>query len=518
MNAAFSMTLVLLASPAPAVAQGDWTALPLPGSTEAHSQKTAPSIVAEGRHIYMSERDADAGETLMPLVPAETVTLLLEARAREAGQELALLPGMPPLLASGSSAALEAARVTLSELEAESEALAFDLQVCISALGVAKAGMSDSCEGPHVFANHSGRFRPGELIEFGERETRPFLAGYRVDVAADSGVAAPIVGEVVTGQLIRLSAHRVSGGSKFFVQGVLDFSELAGLELFETDAPDLGSVQQPLVDSCQLAFSALASSGVPIVIELENTPLKNAHFKVVLRFDNRSASESTLDLVDLSFLAQASPRLPLFELGSDRFFRGVASESTFAAIPTRALTSLASERRGNAGLYASSRALLIDEGHAESAAKIRQLIAGYEGGRLSTGQIEVRHGALLARLPSTSFAPTRLVVGRERTELVGYRAEIAPEIWMPVPNVQRLFNGLVLDARQTASELHAAAVSVRSGDAQVVSRFESNLGRIQLRPRAQIESQRVLKPSAEKQVLWRESEDVTELSVIFSKS
>jgi len=517
MHAILPLTLALL--PAQGSATGEWTALPLPAITRDGAQANAMPLVANGQHIFLAPRDRSTHESRGALVPNEVVTMLLEARAHEAGHELTLLPGGPPLLASGTESALAAAHQTLGELRSAAAGLQFRVRYWIyEPMNTSEQDLLADT-GTHM-EFHEGTFLPGEPIEFGERSRQPFLANYDIDVAHDSGVAAPSIGEIVTGRRLSLTAHRIAGGKRLFVQGVLDLAELESLAVFETEAPDLGIVQQPTVASLQLAFSAEATPGQPVEISIAGAPLSIADFTVRLLFEDTAPmnepSDSKLELLDLSFLSQSSPKLPLVELAADMYFRGAAAESAFPPIPTRALTSTASDRRGTSGLYACSSAILVDLNHAESADKLKALIAGYEAGRLQAGHIEIQHGALQVRLPSTSFAPTRLIVGRERTTIRGYSAEIAPETWMPVANVERSFDGLVFDASQATHELRCGAVATRSSAPKVIKRLDANLGQLQLQQRGQIEANRTLAAGAPPSELWRKSEEQPSLTVIFS--
>lgn len=520
MHVAFLPALIVLAVSTPNQADSEWVALDGLGLTRARSQPSISALVPDGRHIFIEPRDPYELEPTSPLVPNETVTQLLEARAREAGQELSLLPGGPPLLASGSKAALDAARSTLGELSAAGSSLEFQVRFWI--YEPAKENEVDifKHDSNHL-EFHMGTFQPGERIEFGERKVQPFLANYEIEVANDSGVASPAIGQIVTGRRLSLRAHRVEGGSKFFVQGILDLAELESLESFETDALDLGLLQQPTVGSLQIAFSALTSPDDLIRINVQGAPLVTRDFGVLIKLEEltqvKAQAVSSIELIDLSFLSESSPYLPTFKLGTDRYFQGAASNSLFPAIPARALTSLVSERRGAAGLYASSRTILVDKGYPENAAKLTGLIAGYEAGRLGEGRVEIEFGELKIDMPTTGFAPSRIAVGRERTSLRSYQAEIAPEIWMPSPDVERSFNGLVIDTVQIAGELRCNAIATRSSGEQVISRMDANLGQLQLRPRSQIEAAGTLRSGAETSILWPKLETRPGLSAHFSQ-
>jgi len=104
--------------------------------------------------------------------------------------------------------------------------------------------------------------------------------------------------------------------------------------------------------------------------------------------------------------------------------------------------------------------------------------------RLTSRSVSVTHGDLTARLPVTAGMPARLLIGSESTVLVEYDVQIAPESWMPVPRVERIFDGLVLEACLRDDALALDAWIAATSALGELSRKDTGLGDLQLPQRS----------------------------------
>ena len=67
----------------------------------------------------------------------------------------------------------------------------------------------------------------------------------------------PTLARVIEGTTLHAAVARVDGGKQLFVDAFFDRSELLRIDSLATGSPDLGSVQRPVLRTCQLVFSTL---------------------------------------------------------------------------------------------------------------------------------------------------------------------------------------------------------------------------------------------------------------------
>ena len=283
------MLNLCLALAAALVPQDSWTALRLPELCEESNPAAQLPALDCAEHILLDDSVESPRRTGRALLTAQDVSSLLERVAGAAGRRLSFFPYAPPLLAQGSTADLEWATGALAALDAAGKRN----RVTISAWLVPESwideegaervptGDGDGGNGRH-WSTVAG---PGEEVVFGRRHHEDFVASFDVNVSTDSGVAAPTIGGVFSGETVHLSASRVAGGEKYHLRGQLDLAELVGFEEFEPDTPDLGELRQPRVRSTSLIFSGVATSGEFLRVELEGTPLSKPDWTLYVRVD-----------------------------------------------------------------------------------------------------------------------------------------------------------------------------------------------------------------------------------------
>jgi hypothetical protein len=106
---------------------------------------------------------------------------------------------------------------------------------------------------------------------------------FDVEVAADSGIAAPVLGTAAHGRTLHLRASRIEGGRRIHLAGLLDLADLASLERFDPETPDLGTLQEPRIDFVQVAFAGVVDSGGTLEVEIAGAPLALPGWKLSIR-------------------------------------------------------------------------------------------------------------------------------------------------------------------------------------------------------------------------------------------
>jgi hypothetical protein len=342
----------------------------------------------------------------------------------------------------------------------------------------------------------TARVRSGDTVELGTRASTAFVAGWNVEVAADSGAAAPLVGTALTGDTLHLTACRVEGGAAVHVEGVLDLSELVGLTDFDPETVDLGVLQQPLVRSVQVVFSGRIAHGERLAVELAGTPLSRPDRTLWIEAESTPDPAGDADpaedgggwrVLDLAFVARPAGGLPAARPGAgiDDWARQEALAGPLEPLPPSAVAGqVESARRAGGGprepLHWAGTLLFVPASDPDAVREAESLVRAAEAARLATHTVAIVRGGLRATLPVSAGRPARLRVGEERTWLVDYTVEIAPETWMAEPHIAKAFDGLVLDLLGDEDGVTCAGWIAASAPPAVVSAEHAQLGRLQL--------------------------------------
>lgn len=540
-----TLALALLgAALPPGSSPADWIALPTPSLCEPRMTGSHPGPLSSGSHI-LSRNDGLPlpGSQPTPRLSVSTLLKIVEDDARAKSTRIEFFRSASGLLARGDPAAIDAARARIAEIERAAETLTIDLEIDLVGL-VGLAGRAGPAPGGNGGGTKPGSAPPerfsakssvgsGEEAFLGLREATPFVMSFDVEVAADSGIAAPVLGTATHGRTLHLRAARIEGGRRVHLEGLLDLADLAALERFDPESPDLGTLQEPRIDFVQVAFAGVVEPGGTLEVEIAGAPLALPSWKLSIRAITRAdagggggasgtaggpgravgeASAATqddaFDVIDLSFLASESTSIPDAgpgaELDRQAFF--VQPRRTTIPIPPSAVAATLELRAGDgAGLRPtpawSDDLLILPRSDAAGRAEARALIAAAEKARISTVRIEARRGGLVARFPACSGSPARLLAGRERTALVGYRAEIAPQTWMPAPTVERSFDGLSLAIEVQSGGAECSAWIAGSSGEEVVARQDAQLGRLQILRRNLRAERAVVRPGEPERTL-----------------
>ena len=512
-------------APAPAGATpADWIALPTPRLCEPRAVEAAPAPLAAGSHV-LHPTDGPSLKTAPPPVrlPLPVLSRILEDETAR-GSRLEFFKSAATLLVRGDPASIDAARARIAELDRIAESLAIDLEVELSGSGAPRA--ADARTTSDARTNAAGtsngdakserwtakrRVASGEDAFFGSRLSTAFVMTFDVEVAADSGVAAPVLGSACTGRTIHLRSARVDGGRRVRIEGLLDLADLRSVDRFDPETADLGVVQEPSVDSVQVAFAGVVESGKPLEVKLAGAPLALQDWTLSIRAtakpdeasgaeapakpEDRGAKDSALDVLDLGGLAATPLALSAASPGAvlDRQAPfGPASPTARASsgVPPSAIAAQLDARgsdgsaSGRPSIAWSDDLLLLRRSDGALRSEARALVAGAEAPRLVSRRLEVKRGALAASFPACSGSPARLLVGRERTAVSGYRVQIAPQTWMAAPEVVKVFDGFCLDAEIVTGSADCSVWVAESAPSVVAPRKDAQIGKLEILSRS----------------------------------
>jgi hypothetical protein len=476
---AFLLCLAL----APSSAE-DWTPLPAPSVCRAGLEVFVPPVLSSGSHLELARADAPAAlEPATAALPYALFLQMVEDDARARGSRLEVQRFEGGALVRGDKAVVALANALSDQLEAAGRALDIDLAVSMTPTKATSGALQ-----------FERRVRSGDTTFFGTRESLSFVAGFSVQVAAQSGQSEPVIGRAFHGRGLHLNACRVDGGARVFVRGFFDTAEIAEVPQFDPDTADLGVLQQPQVVWTQLEFSGVVDSSGTLSVSVNGANGTAGEWTITIQARTRAdlASEgAALDasgfvVFDLAFasstgfLARERPSAQL--LGAKKT---AANDFRGSAIPPSAIASLVEAARGPAPrggrppLYWSDRLLLVPRSDSAAVLEARSLLHGLESARLVESRVEVGFKNLSASLPLCASASSRFVSGSERPLLVEYRLEVAPEIWMPTPVVESVFDGACFEFAAGARAVDVALVTAESGPVTEVKRENAQIGRLQ---------------------------------------
>jgi hypothetical protein len=486
--------LSLLLALAPLPAQDAWVPLPLPEPCREAPDGGGPRAAEGGRHLVLEEPTEFGRRGARSALPPEALVGLLEQAAAAAGHRPEFFPYAPPLQARGDDAALAWTRRAVRAIDEAGRRNRVRLSASLTSRG------PDGSQ-PGATRSWAAEARAGETITFGERERRSFVASYQVEVSTDSGVARPVVGHALLGHALELTAARVDGGRRYHLRGRLDLAALEAVEPFDAGTPDLGALDQPRVRALTLDFSGVAASGEPLEVRLEGTPLEAPDWVLTVRVETSPelpgpSPEGTPPgadwrAIDVSLLEGRSPVLPALDPGAG--LTGEARLATVtpasAAVTAAGVLGLARADGGRPGAPRGAAPAQAAEGLVLVAAsadpgglaeRVADLVRSLEAPRLATRTVLVRQGALRATFPVAEGETARLFVGTERSLLIGYRTEIAPNTWMPVPQVEVALDGLALQGRLSSGGLDVEAWSSETLEVRRQERRDAKVGALQL--------------------------------------
>ncbi len=490
---------LLLALPAAPLPQEDagWRVLPLPSLTAEPPAAPALRRLVQGSHLELPEDHLDEAEASpSPRLTRASLLELLREDARRRDLDVALHPTAPPLLGRGRAEALQAVESRLAELEAHARSFDVELEVWLTAA----PGPGTTRPDEAAFASLIGdapslgvaRVRSGEWAALGDRRTSEFVADYRVEVAADSGVATPNLGRRLTGRTVHLRPCRVARGTRVHVEGFLDLSVPSRTETFDPGTPDLGLVEQPLVRGMQVAFAGAVDSGGLLCVELRGTDFEPADWSLWIRATTTPAAAQELRALDLALVESRATDLPLPTPGAGLPTHDAPrrppvrleaiTSSTLAAVFEQS-RSARSEKigRGSWPLVSFAPALLLAVPDDDAAwAQVEALVAAAERARCRGAELVVRSGAATVRLPVTEGLPARVLAVLEQPVVTEYEVQVAPETWMPAPLVARRLDGALVQGHLSGERFWHTSWWAASARSEEIPRAKLGIARLDL--------------------------------------
>jgi len=497
-----TLALLLLVAPAApplAAAQGqDWHALPAPDLCREPEAAPQPAPLLSGNHLGLPEDDDPAWQPGRgALLPLPALVSVLDEEGRRAGGGLQIHSSFPPILVRGSGDEVEGVEALLAGLQREAERQRVHVRAWILPASEALGAVAGADEVARALADvpvwAETLLRPGEDRALGERRAQPFVSGYRVEVAADAGVANPRIGLALSGTTLHVRACPAEGGRAVHLQAFLDAAELWEVDTFHSSTPDLGLFQQPRVHAVQVAFGGRVESGGALCARLEGTGRRGGDLCAILSATLAPSPEPgdppAWRLLDVSLLETRVESLPVPLPGTGLELEAPegAGQMLLQSMPASALVQ-AADRSGGAGgrsrLQWAPGLVFGPADDREGWGEVESLVGALEAARLSTRRLEIRSGKLRAVFPVAEGLPARLMVGSERTWVVDYDVQVAPETWMPDPRVERAFDGILVQGHLSGQEwLGAGWRSITEGSS-LISRNDLLLGTLQLPSRS----------------------------------
>ncbi|MFN0243338.1 MAG: hypothetical protein ACKVWV_10645 [Planctomycetota bacterium] len=488
-NHAFALVLPALAAlPAASTTSAPttevWLAL-APPSLCIERPASSRAGFGDGRHLQRAQHGSDLEhEPRVARLSGALWAQMLEEDARARGAKLEFFRGTQDPLVRGDAAAVAAARALTSDLDRAGRAFAIDVEATLT------SGSARGAQQPGAAPQHfTARLGSGDAALLGRREVQTYVASFHVEVAADSGVAEPVMGSIRYGTTLYVRAARVDGGKRVFLHGVLDVAELASIGSFDPDTVDLGVVQQPIVHSAQAVFAGTVESGKTLDVTLASPLLSSGEWTLALRAtaqpDAEPESEGGWRLFDLAFLASETSPLEPCRPGSALDTDFLASVPTsVAALSPSAIVAALDVTRARSGTRPSilwtSDLLLVPRAEAGLAERASELIRAAESSRLRTGRVELRVGAARTSLPVCAGVPARWTSVVERAWLTDYQADLAPQTWMPRPDVTTTLDGVCSTIVPGASSIQCSSWSAATSASGELERNAAQLGRLQL--------------------------------------
>jgi len=320
----------------------------------------------------------------------------------------------------------------------------------------------------------TGVARPGERFAVGERKAIGYLGAQDVNVASDSGVAEPETHHALLGATLHLTLANLSDGKRL-IEGCLDLAELVELETFDPGTPDLGLLQLPEVATAQVRFAGLDEayvhlSGLP-------APLGDATLVVRVALRQAELGTATWRVHDVHALTGRPRRgAPVSAGGFGVDPSGVRRED-LPVHDAGALTALLGGSIDEAAPLWSDGLLFVRPG--SSAAKAADELLPALEAHLTAGTLQLSAGPVSATLPVVGGREARLVVGTERRRATEVDSQLAPSTWMPIVEVERTFDGLVLEGRPLADAFRGTVRVTDDRLLGVVPEPESGLAALQ---------------------------------------
>lgn len=484
-----------------AAPQDGWTALQqpavcLPGAAPARPLER----LLRGYHILLEDVPQERLPRPAPaaLDASAVSALLADESAREEG-ELRLFGEAPPLVVRGAKADLERARASLADLDALGNALEIELAAWwLPQAEPLPAWPEEAAARARIGSAlplGKAAVRSGASVDLGVRRLRRFVASFEAEVASDSNVAEPRMGRVASGRTLHVRACRVEGGRAVAIEGLLDLALELPFTEFDPDCSDLGVLHEPHVAALQLAFAGKVRSGGWLALSIAGHGQHDG--VLLLQASARPDPAAPVRWRGFDVASLAAPLLdwPAPEPENDGQLEEAPEPAQLRApllsaqLSSAAASLLGSARRGKLGSFSSSGAaglvwgdglVFVPVAETEALAGVDAIVRAAESERTRSHELALSHGALAVRMPACEGSFVRVLAVEERTALVDYDVEIAEEAWIPLPRVERVLSGLVVEGALQGGALVARGWRAEGRPHERLDKVRANLGALQL--------------------------------------
>ena len=473
------MHIAIILSTLPLLQDG-WEHRTLPSACRPTVPAQAPCELMDADHLPFPGRSPRAQEPAPAPIPVAVLMQLLDTSSGQGPSRPRLQVSGETLLVQGSPDAVRAVDATLSSLAALEEQLKIDWQVELTT----GDGQSRSWDGSS---------RSGERVPLGERHVVSYLGSYDVNVTSDAGIATPETHRALLGTTAHLSFSTLKGGGHL-IEGCLDVAQLIGLDDLDPETPDLGILQLPQVKTAQVRFAGIDKA----VVTLDGPRVPHGGLKLVIRAGPARPSPGAGPWLihDLAALTRPAPRPARIDAGDLGSQPGASRPRPSAAHDVGTLASLldSGSLDGSPPLWAGSLLLLPRGSGLE--AQAQELLVALEK-ELRPGTLHLSSDGLQATFTVIAGRETRLAVGVERRRACEVTSLLAPSIWMPVLQVERTFDGIVLEGRVSGGRLAGSLWETSSDELGGASEADNGVATLQRLERNQRGRSVDLPPSAE---------------------
>jgi hypothetical protein len=146
-------------------------------------------------------------------------------------------------------------------------------------------------------------------------------------------------------------------------------------------------------------------------------------------------------------------------------------------------------------------------------AELEPLVAACERDAFEQADVSLEHGPLRVLAPATLGFPWRVLAGVERTLLVDYDVQVAPQSWMPSPQVEHVLDGVLAQGYLAGAGLACDAWVASSREPRDLERKDIGVGRMQTLQRTASVGDGIVRRGAPRLALVPASANAPALSV-----
>jgi hypothetical protein len=153
-----------------------------------------------------------------------------------------------------------------------------------------------------------------------------------------------------------------------------------------------------------------------------------------------------------------------------------------------------------AGLWAPGL-LVLPASDVQAAAEVRGWIEAAERELTREGELVVECGNVRVRAPVVDGLCARVLVARERARLVDYDSQVAQDIWLPTPRVERALDGFWLQGQPESGVLELRVWQAATPAARRLERESNGIGTLELVERTTRSARSRLEAGNRKEIL-----------------